>query len=512
MLTHKSPTTSASKSPAPQAQPAVSRPAIRSAMPRFLRVPALSSHPFADRRHSALEREAAAHAAPTTHSSAGLSSTRDARPTTWLDRLLVGQSRLGPAGTALPPPVRTPMETRLGKDLSSARVHTDRRAGHLADAIGANAFTVGQDIYFGTGRYQPQTQEGQRLLTHELVHTVQHGAHDTTHADADLAMSLPTALGAFDIDMQDRVAPQRPGLEGHIRFLPDPSGPYSAEIGLIQAVRIEAGGATSGVGSPLGFAGPAESERDILATTGASLETPGWHIDTTYADPAKAQGADISPSYPESVGFSPSDNEHGWLRSPTDIGAASLYDYPGSPRPQISFEFETVAQGMDNQTTYGALHWGFEILAGIPQAEYAFTVATPTREFEISLERFRTYFTHEPVIVYFDNDVDTPNGVEEGKLAEVTTWMALHDDVHLEIEGFADERGRAADNLGLSQRRADNIAGLLLGRGVDPARIDAVRGRGETDTFAAGAEPGQLQANRRVRIRFVRTASEMPSA
>jgi outer membrane protein OmpA-like peptidoglycan-associated protein len=137
-------------------------------------------------------------------------------------------------------------------------------------------------------------------------------------------------------------------------------------------------------------------------------------------------------------------------------------------------------------------------------------VATPT--FDIALERFRTFFTHEPVIVYFDTDRDTPGAAEAAKLAEVTSWMALHSDVQLEIDGFADERGSAAHNADLSQRRADVVAALLIGRGVDPARITSASGRGETASFAAGAEAGQLQANRRVRIRFVRTATEMPIA
>lgn len=489
----------AAASPAPLAR----------ALPRFLRVPAVA-HPLMERRQSAIEREAAALSERASDAPAAARPRHDARATTWLDRRLSAAARRAPAGQALPPYLRGAMEGRLSSDLSDVRLHTDGRSGRLADSIGANAFSIGRDIYFGTGRYQPHSTEGERVLTHELVHTVQHGHHDAVHADADLAMSLPTALGGFEIDMQDRVAPQRPGLEGHIRFLPDASGPYSAEIGLIQTVRIEAAGATSGVGSPLGFAGPAEAERDILATTGSSLETPGWHVDTTYADPAKTSSADVSPSYPESVGFSPSDNEHGWLRSPTDIGPASLYDYPGSPRPQIKFDFETVAQGMDNQTAYGALHWGFEILAGVPTSEYAFTMPTPSREFEISLERFRTYFTHEPVVVYFDTDIDTPSGAESAKLAEVTSWMAAHSDVHLEIDGFADERGRLGHNRDLSQRRADNVAAMLIGRGVDLARIDRVEGQGETATFAAGADTGQLQANRRVRIRFIRTATEMP--
>jgi outer membrane biosynthesis protein TonB len=64
-------------------------------------------------------------------------------------------------------------ERRLGRDLSAVRVHDDTAAAHAASDLGAKAFTYGEDVFFGPGRYQPHTPEGSRLLAHELVHTVQ---------------------------------------------------------------------------------------------------------------------------------------------------------------------------------------------------------------------------------------------------------------------------------------------------------------------------------------------------
>jgi hypothetical protein len=66
-------------------------------------------------------------------------------------------------------------EPRFGRDLSQVRLHTDSTAANLARDLNAQAFTQGQDIYFGAGRYQPHTSEGQRLLGHELTHTIQQG-------------------------------------------------------------------------------------------------------------------------------------------------------------------------------------------------------------------------------------------------------------------------------------------------------------------------------------------------
>jgi hypothetical protein len=69
----------------------------------------------------------------------------------------------------LPDAVRGKMEAALGADFSNVRVHV----GPQADRIGAIAFTLGSDIYFAPGRYQPDTVHGQQLLGHELAHVVQ---------------------------------------------------------------------------------------------------------------------------------------------------------------------------------------------------------------------------------------------------------------------------------------------------------------------------------------------------
>ncbi len=68
---------------------------------------------------------------------------------------------------------RSFMESRFGHDFSHVRVHTDARAVRSAQAMNALAYTVGQEIIFGTGQYKPSTAIGKRLLAHELVHVIQ---------------------------------------------------------------------------------------------------------------------------------------------------------------------------------------------------------------------------------------------------------------------------------------------------------------------------------------------------
>jgi hypothetical protein len=67
------------------------------------------------------------------------------------------------------------MEERFGKDFTDVRIHDDESAARANDALGAEAFTSGRDIYFARGAYAPEREVGQHLLAHELAHTVQQG-------------------------------------------------------------------------------------------------------------------------------------------------------------------------------------------------------------------------------------------------------------------------------------------------------------------------------------------------
>ena len=76
-------------------------------------------------------------------------------------------------GTRLDGSTQARMESSFGHDFSGVRVHTDQQAGESASVLGASAYTVGQDIVFASGSYKPQSASGQRLLAHELTHTIQ---------------------------------------------------------------------------------------------------------------------------------------------------------------------------------------------------------------------------------------------------------------------------------------------------------------------------------------------------
>jgi hypothetical protein len=64
-------------------------------------------------------------------------------------------------------------EPRFGRDFSGVRVHHDPQAAKAAQAVNAQAFTMGRNVVFGAGKYSPATAAGKRLLAHELTHVMQ---------------------------------------------------------------------------------------------------------------------------------------------------------------------------------------------------------------------------------------------------------------------------------------------------------------------------------------------------
>jgi hypothetical protein len=61
----------------------------------------------------------------------------------------------------------------LGVDPVPVRIHADAFADAAAVRFGANAFTVGRDIFFRNGMFAPETWDGLVRLAHEMVHTSQ---------------------------------------------------------------------------------------------------------------------------------------------------------------------------------------------------------------------------------------------------------------------------------------------------------------------------------------------------
>jgi hypothetical protein len=77
------------------------------------------------------------------------------------------------SGSPLDRETRSFFESRLGCDFGKVRIYTDAEAASSARSVAAKAYTVENKIVFNSGQYSPHTQEGRKLLAHELTHVVQ---------------------------------------------------------------------------------------------------------------------------------------------------------------------------------------------------------------------------------------------------------------------------------------------------------------------------------------------------
>lgn len=140
---------------------------------------------------------------------------------------------LAAPGTAMAPALRRDMESRFGHDFSRVRLHSGALAGQSARDLNARAYTLGNDIVFGAGAFQPDTHAGRRLLAHELTHVVQQGGGATgagapgkgtimrmkegeapteNSADADVPEWVMSILGDSDISLKTKLRAMATGF------------------------------------------------------------------------------------------------------------------------------------------------------------------------------------------------------------------------------------------------------------------------------------------------------------
>lgn len=111
-------------------------------------------------------------------------------------------ARSAGSGRALAAPVRARLESSFGRSFGDVRVIADDQSARAADTLRARAFTVGRSIWFGRGEYQPGTRDGERLIAHELAHTVQAGSEVRA---AQASLTVGSAGDPFEAEA-DRAA------------------------------------------------------------------------------------------------------------------------------------------------------------------------------------------------------------------------------------------------------------------------------------------------------------------
>lgn len=93
------------------------------------------------------------------------------------------------------------------------------------------------------------------------------------------------------------------------------------------------------------------------------------------------------------------------------------------------------------------------------------------------------------------------NGSFTNTLNSVAIVLAKYNRTMVNVTGHTDNVGARSYNFGLSERRAQTVAGYLRGRGVVPQRL-YVTGRGPDQPIASNNTASGRQKNRRVSIQL----------
>lgn len=312
-------------------------------------------------------------------------------------------------GRPLDADTRAYFEPRYGHDFSRVRVHADQQASETARAMDAAAYTVGSQIAFAEGRYQPGTATGRRLLAHELAHVAQQrnvsvpGTHlevgkpsDAAERAADAAAqhalvhattrtvdaidasatvrrtTVESWAGTFDNDLQYDLTNENDGKGNgaygspiQIRFTPKPVV-HADKVAFVQT-------AVSTWNDQAWFIG---NEADSTAKEARSTPA-GIHIDQPSRLSTTPLGMKNPPSGGDLAASVPGTNAKFGIPSAKDPESrkAWMFDPAGlGPIPDevaASQSLETAAlavSGPQQGVYYGSVRWGWDKLAGAKTA------------------------------------------------------------------------------------------------------------------------------------------------
>ncbi len=104
--------------------------------------------------------------------------------------------------------------------------------------------------------------------------------------------------------------------------------------------------------------------------------------------------------------------------------------------------------------------------------------------------------------LFFESNRYDLVGKSRTELERLATFLQQNPTVSIEITGHTDDRGDAAANLVLSQKRAQSVVAYLTKAGITPARIRAT-GYGKTRPLVPNTTEENRQQNRRIEWRIL---------
>lgn len=416
---------------------------------------------------------------------------------------------LSSPGKPLDASTRAFVEPRFGRDFSHIRVHADEVAGASARAVNARAYAVGGDIVFGAGEYRPHEAAGQRLLVHELAHTVQ---------QAHLSGAVPQAsleIGPTDTPLEreaDRVAEQvmsaspqkmdlgnslagttgsmlssaRPTLQREEKKTKEPLIPIPVFDELDPMIIVpDIPGVPSFLRGQKVKLSTLRSALDALRGNLPSLGGPGQDFCTQLLPGYEtAHGGDVDGQCcPRFV--RESDRCCRWQ----DIG---LLSYRCCARDEVVIGNRCVRPAPAPLPPLPA--------PPVPAPGGLTFPTIPRLELQFPNIPFGTI--HSDTIDHFALNGDAVPSTATATLDRLARQLQFYTEVEVHVEGHTDSSHTEEYNQRLSERRAQAVRDALTRRGIDARRI-IVQGFGETQLlFPAESDAEEKAKNRRVDVWF----------
>lgn len=296
-------------------------------------------------------------------------------------------------GQSLDKVTRSAMESQLGHDFGRVRVHTGVEAAAAAKQIDARAFTVANDIYFGAQGFRPGTVEGNRLLMHELVHTVQQSSGHSRAPQSRLDVSQPGDPAEVEADrIVDRLSGEMPAtavspmpvtasrklisraplrtdggefeVTNYDEIDTDKDHDTDKNVGAKIDIHFTPGASIrSQKISFIQFIKPIENDRPGLFENEKARATPGgWTLDRLQGRRSPNYGED-NPVPPATTGLAASTTIFGKRTSDTDFVKAFMHDAYNVTRNRgktSSADAKAFALNVTTGKYLGGITWGFD--------------------------------------------------------------------------------------------------------------------------------------------------------
>jgi hypothetical protein len=193
-------------------------------------------------------------------------------------------TRLVQGATALPAEVASAMGGYLATDLSGVRIHTGPDADALSRSLEARAFTVGEDVFFSNGSYEPDHPQGQQLLAHELTHVVQQAP---ATAGGPIRVSRPEEPAEVEAQKVGAAVAgwgSSPGVEPLVRRAGSEAGTIHRDAATATASGMSEAQKAKLIAAALDQATETGGKADDRAAIAADLEDSGTDPETWFAD------------------------------------------------------------------------------------------------------------------------------------------------------------------------------------------------------------------------------------